>query len=103
MSQSPKSLQGNLRDLETRPVGRLLWEYSLPAVAGMVVMSLYNVIDRIFIGQGVGPLAISGLAVTFPVMNLTTALGVLIGVGGSSRVSILLGRKEHDMAAHVLG
>ena len=78
-----------LTELETRPVGRLLWEYSLPAVVGMLVMALYNVVDRIFIGHGVGPVAISGLAITFPVMNLTTALGVLIGVGAASRISIL--------------
>ena len=84
----------NLTELETRPVGRLLWEYSVPAVVGMLVMALYNVVDRIFIGHGVGPVAISGLAITFPVMNLTTALGVLIGVGAASRISILLGAKD---------
>lgn len=70
-----QSTQGNLRALAERPVGRLLWEYSLPAVVGMVVVSLYNVIDRIFIGRGVGADAISGLAITFPVMNLATAFG----------------------------
>ena len=70
---------GDLSALATRPIGRLLWEYSLPAVVGMVVMSLYNVIDRIFIGRGVGAEAIAGLAVTFPVMNVSSAIGVLIG------------------------
>lgn len=70
-----------LNSLATRPVGALLWQYSVPAVAGMVVVSLYNVIDRIFIGRGVGPDAISGLAITFPLMNLATALGVLVGAG----------------------
>lgn len=92
-----------LSELETRPVGRLLWDYSLPAVVGMLVMALYNVVDRIFIGHGVGPVAISGLAITFPVMNLTTALGVLIGVGAASRISILLGAKDTDGARMVLG
>ncbi len=80
-----------LAQLATRPVGRLLWEYSLPAVVGMLVTALYNVVDRIFIGQWVGPDAIAGLAVTFPLINLATAVGVLIGVGSSSRVSIELG------------
>lgn len=92
-----------LRQLATRPVGRLLWEYSLPAVIGMVVMSLYNVIDRIFIGQGVGPAAIVGLTITFPVMNIATALGVLIGAGASSRISILLGAGNKEGAEQTLG
>lgn len=97
-SQSEK-----LRALATEPVGRLLWRYSLPAVTGMLVMSLYNVVDRIFIGQGVGPDAIAGLAITFPVLNITTALGVLVGAGSSSRVSILLGEGNHAAAERVLG
>ncbi len=96
-------MEKNLKELTERPVGRLLWEYSVPAVVGMVVMSLYNVIDRIFIGQGVGPEAIAGLAVTFPLMNLTTAIGVLVGVGASSRVSIVLGAGKQDEAQHLLG
>ena len=97
------ALQGNLSELESRPVGRLLWHYSLPAVVGMLVMALYNVVDRMFIGQGVGPEAIAGLAITFPVMNLTTAVGTLIGVGASAWVSILLGRREYERARCILG
>lgn len=92
-----------LRDLLTKPVGRLLWEYSLPTVIGTVVMSLYNVIDRIFIGRGVGSDAIAGLTITFPVMNLAAALGVLIGAGASARVSIMLGAKDEKGAHLVLG
>ncbi|MDE6397398.1 MAG: MATE family efflux transporter [Muribaculaceae bacterium] len=105
MSRPNQSIQGNLNDLATRPVGRLLWDYSLPAVVGMVVMSLYNVIDRVFIGQGLenGAEAIAGLAVTFPVMNIATALGVLVGAGASARVSIQLGAKRHDLAEKILG
>ena len=80
--------QENLNELATKPIGRLLWDYSLPGVVGMLVMALYNVVDRIFIGQVVGPEAIAGLAVTFPLMNITTAIGVLVGVGSSSWVSI---------------
>ena len=67
--------------LETEPVGKLLWQYAVPAIVGTMVMSLYTIIDRIFIGQGVGPDAISGLALTFPIMNLTAAVGMLVGAG----------------------
>lgn len=84
-------------------MGKLLWKYSVPAVVGIVVMSIYNIIDRIFIGQGVGPDAIAGLAITFPVMNVSTAFGVLIGVGAASRTSIVLGQKNHRLAEHILG
>lgn len=93
----------NLKELSEAPVGRLLWRYSLPAVVGMLVMSLYNIIDRIFIGQWVGPEAIAGLAITFPVMNLSAALGVLVGAGGSARISILLGARDYKGAQAVLG
>lgn len=95
--------EDKLNQLATRPVGRLLWEYSLPAVVGMLVMAMYNVVDRIFIGQWVGPDAIAGLAITFPLMSLTTAIGVLIGVGGSARVSIVLGSGRRDLAEQLLG
>lgn len=98
-----RNIQGNLDDLAVLPVGRLLWRYSIPAVVGMLVMSLYNVIDRIFIGQGVGPDAIAGLTITFPVMNISTAFGVLIGAGASARVSILLGADNHSGAQRILG
>lgn len=92
-----------LNELANAPVGRLLWKYSVPAVVGIVVMSLYNIIDRIFIGQGVGPDAIAGLAITFPVMNVSAAFGVLVGVGAASRISIVLGRGHKRMAEHILG
>lgn len=98
----PGNDSSKLRELSDSPVGRLLWKYSLPAVVGMLVMSLYNIIDRIFIGQGVGPEAIAGLAITFPVMNLSAALGVLIGAGGSARLSILLGAKDFNGARRTL-
>ena len=70
----------NIAELENASVWRLLVQYSLPSIAGMVVYSLYNIIDSVFIGHGVGPLALSGLAVTFPIMNLTFALGTLVGM-----------------------
>lgn len=92
-----------IHQLGHEPVGRLLWQYSIPAIVGIVVMALYNVVDRIFIGQGVGSDAIAGLAVTFPVMNLSSALGVLIGAGASARVSIVLGQKDKRKAELILG
>ena len=93
----------SLEALANRSVARLLWEYSLPAVIGMLVMSLYNIIDRMVIGHVVGPEAIAGLTVTFPVMNIATAIGVLVGGGSAARVSILLGSDNHKAAQRVLG
>ena len=77
--------------LETKPVGKLLLQYSIPAIIGMTVTSLYNIIDSVFIGHGVGPLAISGLAITFPLMNLIIAFSTLVGVRQSVR--FISGRK----------
>lgn len=93
----------SLDSLATRPVGRLLWEYSLPAVVGMLVMALYNIVDRVFIGQVVGPEAIAGMTITFPLMNITTAVGVLVGVGSATRISIMMGRRDKPAAERILG
>ena len=84
-------------------IGRLLINYALPAVVAQIASSLYNVIDRIFIGQGVDAMAISGLALTFPFMNLAAAFGALVGVGAATMVSIKLGEKDYDTAKLVLG
>ena len=92
-----------LNELATRPLGRLLWEYSMPAVVAMLVMQLYNVIDRVFIGQGVGSDAIAGLTITFPVMNLSAAIGILVGAGASAKISILLGQRDYNGAKLVMG
>jgi putative MATE family efflux protein len=89
--------------LSTEKIGRLIWEYSVPSIVGMVVMSVYNIVDRIFIGQGVGALAISGLALTFPFMILLQAFGMLIGAGASSRISINMGEGNTLRAEKVLG
>ncbi len=83
-------------------IAKLLWSYSLPAIVGTMVSSIYNIIGRIFIGQGVGPLAISGLALTFPFMNLLFAFGMLIGVGSAARVSISLGENDNDKANKIV-
>lgn len=90
-------------ELGTENTGKLLKKYAIPAIIAMTASSLYNMVDSIFIGQGVGPLAISGLAVTFPLMNLSTAFGTLVGVGASTMLSILLGQKNYEAANKVLG
>lgn len=100
---SPAQDTRKLRELAEMSVGRLLWKYSLPSVVGMMVMQLYNVIDRIVIGQVVGPKAIAGLAITFPVMNIATALGVLIGAGATARMSLFLGAGDVNGARRILG
>lgn len=89
--------------LGTQPVGKLLLQYAMPAVIAMVASSLYNIIDRAFIGQVVGPLAISGLAITFPFMNLSGAFGAAVGVGASTAISVKLGQKDYHTAEELLG
>lgn len=97
--------QGNSIPLElgTQKISRLLKQYALPAIIAQIASSLYNMVDSIFIGQGVGPLAISGLAVTFPLMNLSTAFGTLVGAGAATMISVLLGQKNYAAANKVLG
>lgn len=90
-------------ELGTEKIGKLLMMYAVPAVIAMTASSLYNMVDSIFIGRGVGPLAISGLAVTFPIMNLSAAFGAMVGVGGSTLMSVKLGQKDYDIAEKVLG
>ena len=90
-------------ELGTKPVGKLLMQYAMPAIVAMVASSLYNMVDSIFIGQGVGPMAISGLAITFPFMNLSGAIGACIGVGASTYLSVKLGQKDYSTAQHILG
>lgn len=88
--------------LGTRPIGRLLVQYSVPAVIASVVTSLYNIIDSIFIGRGVGAMAIAGLAITFPLMNLVIAFCMLIAVGGATITSIFMGQKNIARASEVI-
>ncbi len=90
-------------ELGTKPVGKLLMQYALPAMIAMTAASLYNIVDRIFIGQGVGAMAISGLAITFPFMNLTAAFGAGVGVGASTAISVKLGQKDYHTAQNILG
>ncbi|KWW29190.1 MAG: NTE family protein [bacterium P3] len=90
-------------DFETRSIPRLLWAYAMPAIVGQLISSIYNIADRVILGQYVGPMAIAGLAITLPVMNIIHAFGSLVGAGSSARMSIVLGRKDLPWAEKILG
>jgi putative MATE family efflux protein len=90
-------------ELGTGNVRQLLTQYSIPAIVAITTASLYNIIDRVFIGHGVGPMAISGLALTLPMMNVAAAFGSLVGAGGAALVSIRLGERNREEADAILG
>ena len=90
-------------ELGTKPVAKLLAQYAFPAIIAMIAASLYNIVDRIFIGQIVGPMAISGLAITFPFINLGAAFGAAVGIGASTSISVKLGQRDYDTAENILG
>lgn len=91
-------------ELGVKPVNQLIRQYAVPGIIAMTASSLYNMVDSIYIGHipDVGPYAISGLAVTFPLMNISIALGTLVGVGAMTLISILLGQKNYQTAGKVL-
>lgn len=95
--------KGSHLALGTENVRKLLFQYAIPSVIAMTAASLYNIIDSVFIGQGVGALAISGLTITFPLMNLAAAFGSLVGVGASALMSLRLGQKDYSSANTILG
>jgi putative MATE family efflux protein len=90
-------------ELGTKPVGQLLMQYALPAIVAMSASSLYNIIDRAMIGQVVGPEAIAGLGITFPLMNLGAAFGAAVGIGASTCISVKLGQRDYKTAENLLG
>jgi putative MATE family efflux protein len=98
-------MDNNQNILGTEPIGKLLLKYSVPAIIGMMVNALYNVVDRMFIGNmpGVGPMAITGLGVTMPIMSIIIAFGTLIGVGSTTNISIKLGEGRRDKAERIVG
>jgi putative MATE family efflux protein len=98
-----KTMKNNPALLGTANIKKLLIQYSMPAIMATLAASLYNIVDRIFIGKAVGPLAISGLAITFPLMNISAAFGSLVGVGGSALVAIKMGQKDNWGANQILG
>lgn len=91
------------RQLEEDKVLSLLLKFSIPAIVGMLVNALYNVVDRIFIGRGVGPLGIAATTIAFPMMIIIMAFSMLIGVGANSLVAIRLGEHKKDEAEHIMG
>ncbi len=96
----------NTKELETKPMGKLLWEYALPTIISQIVTSIYNIVDSIFLGNssdGFGTIYLAALAITFPVMNIIHAFGSLVGAGSSARMSIVLGRKDVPWAEKILG
>jgi len=95
--------QRNVKELEFSSIPRLMWKYFLPAFASVIIHSLYNIVDRIYIGQGIGALALSGLSSVFPIMIIMMAFGMLIGMGAGVRVSLNMGKKDFDRAEKVLG
>lgn len=97
------AIKGAAAELGTERIGKLLMQYAVPAIIAMTAASLYNMVDSIFIGHGVGPMAISGLALTFPLMNLAAAFGSLVGVGAATLVSMRLGQRDYETAGNVLG
>ena len=91
-------------ELGTEKIGKLLRQYAVPGIIAQTAASLYNMVDSIYIGHipGVGSAAISGLAVTFPLMNLSIAMGTLVGVGAMTLISVLLGQRNYEAAQKVL-
>lgn len=93
-----------LKELGEAPIGKILFKYSLPAVVGTVVSAVYNIVDSIVIGHATDdPNVVAGMAVTFPVMNIVTALGMLVGAGAATRVSIVMGQNDRRVAEIILG
>ena len=91
------------KQLGEESIGKLLWKFSIPAIVGMLVNALYNIIDRIFVGRGVGLLGISATTVAFPISIIIMAFGMLIGIGSAATISIKLGQKKKEEAEHILG
>ena len=95
-------VQNNTVSLGSDSVGKLLMRYAIPAIIAMASSSLYHIIDSIFIGHGVGDAAISGMAVTLPIMNIAAAFGAMVGVGAAARISIRLGEGNKRAAERIL-
>ena len=91
------------KELETKSISALLWAYALPSIVSHIIASIYNIVDRVFLGQCVGALAIAGLAITMPIMNIIHAFGSLVGAGSAARMSIILGKKDYNWAEKILG
>lgn len=95
----------NQKHLGDAPIGKLLLQYSIPAIIGMVVNALYNIVDRMFIGNipNIGSLAITGVGITMPIMTIILAFGMLIGIGATANISLNLGKGNRPTAEKLLG
>ncbi|GAA0121047.1 MAG: MATE family efflux transporter [Clostridium argentinense] len=93
----------NSTQLGKESIGKLLLKFSVPAIIGMIVNAFYNIVDRIFIGQGVGEIALSGVTITFPISTITMAFGMLIGIGAAALISIRLGQQRKNEAEKIMG
>lgn len=101
-SVAERAREGKWEEMRTEPILKLLLKYFLPALVGVIVSALYNIVDRVFLGQ-VDPLALAALSAIFPVVLVRVALGMLIGIGGSVRVSIALGKGDYGGAERIMG
>ncbi len=90
-------------ELREKKIGTLLWNFSLPAIVGMLINSLYNVVDRIFVGRGIGSVGIAATTVAFPIMIVLMAVSILIGVGATALISIRLGERKQEEAEMIAG
>ena len=90
-------------ELGTEKISKLLAKYAIPSIVAMIASSIYNIVDSAYIGHGIGPMALSGLAPTFPLMNISSAFGAMVGVGASTMISVRLGQKDYRSAQHILG
>jgi putative MATE family efflux protein len=91
------------RQLEEQPVGRLLWQFSIPAIAATVINASHSIINRIFVGQTIGEVGIAAVTVTLPVMTIMLAVGMTIGIGSNTLISIRLGEKKNEEAERIVG
>jgi len=99
----PMTTQAVPTELGTEKTGKLLAKYAIPSIVAMIASSIYNIVDSAYIGHGIGPMALSGLAPTFPLMNISSAFGAMVGVGASTMISVRLGQKDYRSAQHILG
>lgn len=90
-------------ELGTEKISKLLGKYAIPSIVAMIASSIYNIVDSAYIGHGIGPMALSGLAPTFPLMNISAAFGAMVGVGASTMISVKLGQKDYKSAQNILG
>ncbi len=103
LAENDRMQSQNLTDLNSKPINRLMWQYFWPSFIGILAHSLYNIIDRIFIGQALGAEALSGVTAVFPIMIVMLAFGMLVGLGAGARVSLALGKRDMETARKILG